>query len=86
MHSTWASVVAIGPNIALAIIVGSQIIGFFKIFLNCNIEVPIPTDNTIPIWLSFHDCTATPTICVEHPTIAAPLAKANPTYSGDDNA
>ena len=85
-HPNFSKQVEIGPKMALVIIVGSQITGRFKIFLNCNIEVPIPTDNTIPIWLSFLDCTANPTICVEHPTIAAPLAKANPTYSGDDNA
>ena len=49
IHTNFNSVVDIGPNIALAMIVGNQIIGFFKIFLNCNIEVPIAMEITIPI-------------------------------------
>ena len=47
--------VEIGPNIADVMIVGSQIIGFFRMFLNCNIEVPIPIEITIPMLLSLRD-------------------------------
>lgn len=35
-------VVEIGPNIALDKITGSQIIGFFRMFAICKVEVPSP--------------------------------------------
>ena len=74
IHCNLISVVEIGPKILEAIIVGSQIIGFFKMFLNCNMLVPIPIDKTIPNELSFLDWTANPTIWVQQPIKAAPEA------------
>ena len=36
-----------GPRIALVMMVGNQMIGFFKMFLNCNILVPIPIEMSL---------------------------------------
>ena len=62
LHLTANKHVPIGPKIALTIIVGNHTIGFFTIFLNCNILVPIPTDITVPTPLSFLLITAKPNI------------------------
>ena len=70
--------VASGPAIADAKIVGSQIRGFFMMFGICSIDVPKPCDTSPPKRFSLNDITAKPTICAQHPTIAAPPARANP--------
>lgn len=67
-------VVAKGPRIAETIIVGSQIRGLRKIFLNWSIDVPIPTEITFPALLSRIDIIMKPIICVQQPTAAAPPA------------
>jgi len=64
----------IGAAIPEAMIVGNQITGFLKMFLNCNIDVPKAIDKTMPSELSFLDCKAKPSICIEVPTTAAPPA------------
>ena len=53
-------VVDSGPKIALTIITGNQSIGFFIAFLNCNIDVPNPTEMVVPKSLSFLPITAKP--------------------------
>ena len=65
----------IAAIIALTIIGGTQITGFFTIFLNCNILVPIAIAITSPISLSSIDITANPIICPQQPANAAPAAK-----------
>ena len=68
------NVVEIGPNTALATIAGNQIIGFFKMFGTCNIDVPNPCEINPLILLSRKLATANPIIFAQHPTVAAPAA------------
>ena len=48
----WSTIVPTGPRIALDIIAGSQITGFFTIFGTCSIEVPIPCAKSPPTLFS----------------------------------
>ena len=59
---------------ALATIGGIQIRGFFTIFGICSILVPKPKLNKPAQRFSLKLITAKPTICAQHPTVAAPAA------------
>ena len=63
-----------GPKIALAIISGSIITGFFIIFGICNILVPIPCEISPETPFSLKEATAKPIIWQLQPTTAAPPA------------
>ncbi len=63
-----------GPSITDVIITGISIIGFFRIFDICSIDVPNPCEINPPQPLSLKLATAKPIMCAEHPTVAAPAA------------
>lgn len=61
------------PTIALAIIGGIQMRGFFIIFGSCSIDVPNPWDNRPFNLFSRYELTAKPIIFAAQPATAAPI-------------
>ena len=74
----WNTQVAIGPVIAEVITGGSQRTGFFIRFGTWSMEVPRPCATNPPIPLSGKLKIAKPSICAQHPAVAAPPASASP--------
>ena len=74
VHSSWKSIVAMGPVMQDASVGGIQISGCLTIFGIWSMDVPMPWEIRPPVLFSRYEETAKPTICAQHPARAAPPA------------